>query len=418
MAVSSAVTQIENWLRLENPEATLDIENDPYISTLPPLPETVQRLRIDTCERLVSIHRLPVSLRHLQIIGCPMLEILPAYMPPKLFYCSIYSGNSFSTLPIFMDALTHLFIHSAKSLHAIHHLPSSLEELYIRNTRIHTLPRILPPNLRKLVMPHSDLRNLPPLPDCLDTLHIKSTHMSELPPLPNSLRTLHVSNMTSLECLPNPLPPLLNELYADNTALTTLPDLPPHLRLLYIDSTPIHELPILPPELRDLSLAHTPIRELPYLSQDLMFLNLEGTPIKRLHASQFKHINSLCFVRTHTLIDEFLSLPSTFLRIEFTNPDFSLLDVPIDEYFKQSHSRLLTIVFRYKGKVIEIQPHLLKTDESLLKLQEIMKEEMENMKARVVLRTRAFKEDLMIKTWHPSRVEAWCGVRFDTIDDE
>jgi Leucine-rich repeat (LRR) protein len=224
--------------------------------------------------------------------------------------------------------------------------------------------------------------------------------------------------MTSLECLPNPLPPLLNELYADKTALTTLPDLPPKLRLLYIDSTLIQELQILPPELRDLSIAHTPIRELPYLSQDLMFLNLEGTPIKRLHASQFKHIDSPCCIRTPAMIDDFLSLPGNIYTIEFTNPDFSVLDLPIDEYFKRIYSTLPAITFKYKGKFIEIKPYPDTTDESLLELQAIVDAEMENIKTRIVQRTLAVKEDLMIKTWHPSRVEAWCGVRFDTIDDE
>ena len=43
--------------------------------------------------------------------------------------------------------------------------------------------------------------------------------------------------------------------------------------------------------------------------------------------------------------------------------------------------------------------------------------ERETQKARIAARTRSFKEDLMVLTWHPSRVEAWCGVRFDTADD-
>jgi hypothetical protein len=413
--MSIANTQILDWLALDNVQVTLTIEDDPEITTLPTIPNTVKRLTIYNCIHLTSIHELPSSLRHLQIQSCPALEILPTTMPPDLFFVSISSALSIRNLPRFMDALTHLFIEGAPELHTLPNLPSSLEQLYIRNTCIHNLPSTLPPNLTKLVIPDGDIESLPPLPDSLDTLYIQSKHLTELPPLPKSLRTLNVSNMIHLTGLPHPLPPFLNELYVRNTALTTLRYLPIHLRVLFLDSTPIRELPQLPPELNDLSLADTQISWLPELPHYLSYLNLENTPIKRLDAKQFNHIQAMFYLKTPTIINNFQSLSSNVHKIEFTNPDFQLLDLPIHDYLRPTKASLP--VLKLKHKNIEIQPPMYATQESMLDLKRVIEDEMVKQKARIIQCTRAYKEDLMIKTWHPSRVEAWCGVRFDTMDD-
>lgn len=419
--MSTAETQIDQWLRFGNTHTTLYIEDDLFITTLPHIPDTVQRLVIDNCERLVLIPQLPASLLHLQIDKCPRLEALPMKMPPRLFYCSLYGATNIS-LPVFSDNLTHLFIDGAPYLRAIDVLPSSLEELYIRNTPIEHLPTKLPPNLRKLVIPHGDLHELPYLPDCLDTLHVRSTHITSLYQLPHPLRTLNVSNSTNLRELQPILPPFLTELYVRNTALTDLPELPIHLRVLFIDSTPIHELPShLPPHLSDLSLVNTQIKVLPFLSQELSFLNIEKTPIKRLKAHQFSHIDSPCVVKTDALsIEDFLNLPSNIHTIEFTNPEFQLLDIPVHLYFKKLgpfDKPPPRIKFKHNGKDVEFEPHPYITHESLLELKRIVEMETAKEKARIIQRTRIIKEDLMIKTWHPSRVEDWCGVRFDNMDD-
>ena len=419
--MSAAETHIEEWLQLGNTDTTLYIQDDQFITTLPHIPETVQRLAIYNCERLALIPPLPTNLRHLQIDKCPLLETLPSIMPPRLFHCSIYVASRISRLPTFSDHLSHLFIDGASSLVRIDELPSSLEELYVRNTPIRHLPVSLPPNLRKLVIPDGDLYELPPLPDCLDTLHFQSAHMRFLPRLPLSLRTLNVSNMIHLHELPAMLPPHLTELYAKKTALTELPTLPSTLRVLFVDSTPIRELPPHLQSLCDISLAHTQIKSLPCLPQELFYLNIEDTPIKRLKAAQFINIDTPCVIKTHALsIEDFLSLPSNIRTIEFTNPDFHILDLPIHLYFTALgpfEKPPPIIKFKHNGTLVEIYPHPYSTPESLLELEEIVEEEMAKEKARVINRTRIVKEELMIKTWHPSRVEDWCGVRFDVMDD-
>jgi hypothetical protein len=105
-------------------------------------------------------------------------------------------------------------------------------------------------------------------------------------------------------------------------------------------------------------------------------------------------------------IDQF---GSNIRHIHFTNPEFQILDLPplgstiVSFNCSGSESGKITINPSNADAVAMFES---------LKTQEYTKQ-----KARVAARTRAFKEDLMIKTWHPSRVVDWCGVNFDSLDD-
>jgi Leucine-rich repeat (LRR) protein len=392
--------QIDEWLR-NDPTCSLYIEDDDEITELPTIPFMVTNLVIRNCSKLQYIHNLPTDLKHLQIADCPLLETLPSSMPPNLSYMDIQTETCISMLPTFSDSLDYLIIDCAK-LHTIELLPSSLSYLYLRNTPIRTLPELLPPNLFTLVVTHSELTHLPPLPDSLDMLEISSTCLETAASFPNSLRTIRIRN-TPITSLP-PLPISLYELDVGGTKISVLPALPDSLHHLYVDSTQITELPKLPPILTILSCANTNIRKLPKsLPVELRVLNVSYTRINYLRAEGFANTR-IYQMQTHAYTcDRF---PESIKYIHFTHPDFQILDLPpLAE---------TTITFNYEGDNIIINP---KDSTDIVQYTHLKHAERKKQMMRVKARTRQLKEELIMKTWHPSRVEDWCGVQFDSMDD-
>ena len=400
MSTSNTIAQrqIDEWFNSDH-TFSLYIEDDPDITELPIIPSIVSHVYIRNCHKLVHIHNLPESLKHLQIADCPLLETLPYTMPPKLYYIDIQTETCISICPRFTESLEYLIINHAKKLLHIEILPSSVNYIYIRNTPIRTLPVQLPMNLFTLVVSDSHLIHLPLLPDSLDALEISSPYLETLPPFSCSLRTIRIRN-TPINTLPE-LPLLLYELDVGNTQLSVIPPLPAGTKHLYVDSTRVTELPELPPNLTMLSCAHTNIRRLPRLPEKLNILNLSYTLINYLRADDFAN-TSVYQMQTHAYTcDRF---PKFVKYMHFSHPDFQILDLPplYDT----------TITFNYEDEPTSIDPVHDIGKYTLLKHKERKKQI-----ARVTARVRLYKEELMINTWHPRRVETWCGVRFDTIDD-
>jgi hypothetical protein len=397
----TAQRQIDEWLG-NNPTCSLYIEDDHEITELPSIPSIVRRLVIRNCPELKYIHSLPTDLKHLEIANCPLLETLPCIMPHNLAYIDIQTETCISIFPKFSDSLDYLIIDRAKKLHNIEFLPSSISYIYIRNTPIRTLPAQLPHNLYTLLITHSELTHLPSLPDSLNMIEVSSPYLETLPAFPNSLRTIRIRN-TPITSLP-PLPISLYELDIRCTNISALPSLPSGLHNLSVDFTPVTELPELPPILTILSCANTNLRQLPtQLPAEIGILNLCNIPINYLRADDFANTR-IYQMQTHAYTcDRF---PDFVKYIHFSHPDFQILDLPpLAE---------TTITFNYEDEHIIINP---KHGPDIARYTRLKHAERKKQMERVKARTCQFKEELMIKTWHTSRVEDWCGVRFDINDD-
>jgi hypothetical protein len=397
---SPAQRQIDEWLQNEN-ICSLYIEDDPDVSALPTIPDMVSNLVIRNCPKLLHVHALPQSLKYLQITDCPLLETLPRQMSPNLVGMNIQTETCISILPTFTESLAYLMITNAKQLKHIEHLPASVNYIYIRGCPLISLPSQLPTNLCKLVISDSEIVNLPPLPDALNLLEISSPYLESVPPFPNSLQTIRIKK-SPISTIPS-LPASLYELDVGGTTLSALPPLPIGLIHLYIDSTLITELPELPQSLTMLSCTHTNIRQLPRLPEELNVLNIAHTRINYLKADDFANTQIYQMYTHARTCDRF---PDSVKFINFTDPNFQILDSPL-----LSKS---IVTFAYEGTIVCINPA---KGADIAQYTRIKQIERTNQITRIEARTRLYKEELMIRTWHTSRVEDWCGVRFDTIDD-
>ena len=95
------------------------------------------------------------------------------------------------------------------------------------------------------------------IPDWIETLSIERSHVSELPLLPDELRRLYIEH-TDIKKLPDRLPSKLME-------------------LILADNPGIRELPaILPPNLENLSCVKCSIRDIPPLPKYVNILRIMG----------------------------------------------------------------------------------------------------------------------------------------------
>jgi hypothetical protein len=277
--------------------------------------------------------------------------------------------------------------------------------LKIVNTPIERLPPKLPYNLINLYIENSRLTHLPQMPDTIQQVAlIKGSCIEHLPLLPDSLFTLRIASHL-LHTLPA-LPTNLHMLDISHTQVPHLPILPSNLSRLHLDFTPISELPhTLPPSLSELKCSNTRIRSLATLSSDDMtLLDISYTPIVYLRAEQFINAN-IYLLKTHALsIDQFVS---NIRHIHFTNPEFQLLDLP-------PLGSTIVSFHLLGGETIRIDPS---NADGMAMFESLKTLEYTKQKARVAARTRLFKGELMMHTWHPARVIDWCGVNFDSLDD-
>ncbi len=224
-------------------------------------------------------------------------------------------------------------------------LPEGLEELVISNTHIRRLPR-LPSTLKSLKCWSSLINTLPDLPDGLQVLDIQHSKISELPnPLPSQLQRL-ACGYTDVAVIP-PLPSGLIDLYCPHTNVVQIPKLPKTLKNLNIETTMIANLPALPHGLEFLWCANTQLTRLPDLPETLVGLECYRVPL--------------------------ITYPNAPPRTRLMNWN------PIPGFPAYEHETLRDYVVRLRA--------------------------FERQRARE--RCESLKEELMMKAWHPSRVEYW-----------
>jgi Leucine-rich repeat (LRR) protein len=209
----------------------------------------------------------------------------------------------------------------------LNHLPDGLIALDISKNGLHSLPaNRLPRGLNRLRADNNRLREVPILPDRLQSLHVSGNDISGFPPqwpgslktldmssnmlatfpadLPASLKVLDLSDNCLVHIAPDSMPAGLASLdLSENPDLNALPALPGNLRKLWIDATGLRELPAdlprgllelyasdlgltqvpdsLPASLTILGLVDNELAQLPPNIVDLTFCEilLEGNPI-------------------------------------------------------------------------------------------------------------------------------------------
>lgn len=214
-----------------------------------------------------------------------------------------------------------------------------------------------------LDLSHLGLYELPPLPHNLIVLQCTNNQLSSLPDLPSSLQVLQCSS-NQLTSLPT-LPPWLRTFTCQFNQLTTLPALPPHLTMMLCDANQFETLPDLPQSLTYLSCSMNRLVSLPHLPQRL----------EKLYCSQ----------NTLKALPE---LPSTLVGLACALPHNDTIYI--------SNEMTPEIVRQLNHEHQEwIDPH---------------------SKERCNARCKIYKEGIMMKAWHPTRMKMLLDLGYDVED--
>jgi Leucine-rich repeat (LRR) protein len=343
----------EKWV----PGTNMVVSQLDYSSPSMHLPIDVDHLTYSNCLLdTVNLHDLNEDcLRRLEIYGSTIRELKG--LPPSLEYLWIqYSKIERVELP---PNLKTLVVHNDTDIEFTE-FPATLQAIHISGRGLQSLPK-LPPNLQTLECSYMKLSVLPELPPTLTRLDCSSNQLKSLPILPDTLQYVDCSCNT----IEGPFPSLPRQLLHFDCSLnkiTTLPtSLPPGLRKLDCSKNLLTKIPArLPSTLHMLNFARNPIERYPYIynSPGLIFIS-----------------------KMHPLCDEVLR--------GFVLPDDR----------KE----------REREEMYEFGEY---TEHDLLRC---ILELQQQADCRAFI--QKIKEELMIHTWHPSRIETWCGVDFSDDSD-
>ena len=181
---------------------TLTYENFNYLSSFPPLPNTLRALNLNNSAGITSLPALPNSLRALSCTNNVRLTSLP-------------------TLPDSLQVLTC----ESNSLLALPALPQSIKTLGCSSNNLVSLP-VLPNSLISLVCTANHITQLQSnLPQTLVSLNIGSNPIASLPSLDSlySLSYIDCSGDTNLQCLPR-IPISVNYINFSGSGINCLPN--------------------------------------------------------------------------------------------------------------------------------------------------------------------------------------------------
>lgn len=347
------------------------------------------------------------------------------------------------------ESLKKLSIHACR-IREVRGLSESLKSLHVYHSNIEYIE--LPPYLESLVINVDDRDSHPdlsPFPETLSMLSLRMRHLRDLPPLPTGLtklctagsgfqlpaslppklKELNCFEMVNVAVLP-PLPASLTYLDCANNRIHRLPELPPRLQYLdcsanyiegelpafppalqYLDCSRnlINALPRLPPRLRRLVCAVNNLRELPPLPVGLRQLNFSANPIERYPYVYDPSMHILMSVRGRyyeLLGREKVVLDGVVVFSPALEPEIKEFQIAAEEINYNDPLR------RRAGDDDDFDLATAPHNETLELVLEVQRQ----------VDTRAFmsaiKEELIAATWHPRRVEAWCGVDFsDPMSD-
>lgn len=206
---------------------------------------------------------------------------------------------------------------------------------------------------------------LPPLPENLVELRVDRNHLTSLPSLPPSLKVL-ICSRNRLTSLP-PLPPSLRVLSCQANRITSLPELPSTLQVLRCTFNHLTSLPPLPTTLRILDCVANRIQWLPWLPDHLRVLYCNENPLEALP-----------------------ELPRDL--------GYLMCDMPYGEQVE--------LVDTTPEEIHRINTEMWKWTEKME----------QQSKARCMARCAIYKEQIMMKVWHPTRIEKMLEMGYDVED--
>lgn len=346
--------------------------------------ESLKTLTIEGCT-IREIRGLSQSTKHLHISNSNIeqLEIPPNLEALAITLESHNTHPGISAFPKTLKTLSLRMFHFAE----LPPLPARLKKFCLSGCNI-PLPNPLPPNLKDLICFEMEyLSELPPLPASLTYLDCSDNAIKKLPELPPRLLYLDCSsNSISGELH---LPASLVSLECSHNRITAIPTLPPRIRRVICAFNRIKELPPLPTSLRTLVFCKNPIIRYPYIYNPSIYILMSA------HGDYYKSLGA-----KKAMIDCVKVFPPPF-------------EPELKEYLVSAEWASGDASFRRQaGEEGNFDPATAPHNEIL----ELVLEVQRQVDGRKFL--GIIKEELMATTWHPSRVEAWCGVDFSDPESD
>ena len=191
-----------------------------------------------------------------------------------------------STAPItigqYLDSLKEDIAHLNLSNKGLSRIPSlarftELQSVNLTGNKLKNLPE-LPDGIQTVYCGNNQLESIDGLPDSIREINAGINKITHIHQLPNQLRSLNIH----LNCLQkiDALPPLLEYLYCNSNELEQLPELPESLTSLYCaDNRKLTRLPKLPSRLLVMCGNRCGLTRLPKLPLSLCVLNVNENPI-------------------------------------------------------------------------------------------------------------------------------------------
>ena len=343
------------------------------------------------------------AIKHVTFEQCtiPILDLRPYAQITSL----LINFNNVDTSIYFPPNLSKLVIYHSK-LVCMNLIPPSVHTLMVRNSptiqlhisHLHNLKyfhydtndaSVLPTLPEGLVefycSENPALQHLPELPSTLQKLVCVSCDLRSLPRLPETLTILRCYNNSNLRGA-GALPPNLEVFDAQNCHLTSLPKFPETIEEINVQNNAITDFQtcIIPTSVKYLNICGNPIQYYPYIYHDTIHVKYDSNQLwAAFKFTSFRLNDVKVFTPLHLL---------NGLHPEEDAEDDHYYDTHTSDLFEDDEARIKLI--RRLQVMCEIQNQVL---------------------CRTFI--RAIKEELMARTWHTSRVEAWCGVDFGAGDD-
>ena len=219
-------------------------------------------------------------------------------------------------------------------------------------------------------------------------------NLTSLPPLPETLRSLSIHNCPMLTSLPN-FPQSIIELYIYNTPITILPCESFHVKYIGLSETKIQVLPTF------LEWPHIELDENPF-NLFYGYFTKGGFCPCRIHDYDPNQIED--FLEDYTPISKVVrKMLHEGIPFDTILKDFHTLNY---YNFSYNHKKIIHKLFEEGYSFTAIK-------QSEKDLQGLLEQ---SRKEKAIASCKAFKEDLMIKTWHPKRVIEWCWDEEEKLD--
>ena len=268
------------------------------------------------------------------------------------------------------------------------HLPDSIEELLLDSNHFHELDGIhWPTSLRLLILDNNCIRTLPTgLPNTLEKLLVRYTHIKEITTLPANLKEL-IANHTLINKLPKTINLEILEAHSNHLPSKGIPfNWGTNLRILNLSSNRLTAFPSnLPDSLEQLFLNDNQIQSVPELPLNLQVLSIGHNRVKTIELK--KRVQPLSYAQLTNN-----NLVFSVMELQIVSNE-TLLSKSIDEgdnWYLPNYLVSATMIKRLWRRF-----RLLKT-------------------LRTWLKTARVKQELLATSMHPSRFGQFENVEFMT----